>query len=78
MDNERRSETPVIDTRVRMDLSVSIILQGLILSGIIAMVTVMVGLREDLREATVVQKSMLQTQQDHELRIRQIERGLGK
>ena len=74
MTEERRSETPVSDGKLRSELNVSVLIQGLILLGIVAMVTVQIGMRVDLAASSKVQEHMLQTLQDHEARLRYIER----
>lgn len=73
MNNERRSETPVSDTKLRSEVSVSVILQGAILAGIIALVTVTMSIKEQVAvyasEMAVVQVTI----RDHEGRLRTIE-----
>ena len=70
MTEERRSETPVSDGKLRAELNVSVLIQGLILLGIVAMVTVQMGMRVDLAAAHKVQEHLISIVQDHELRIR--------
>ena len=78
MTNERRSETPVNDTKLRTEVSVSVVIQGLMLIGIVSMVTVTMGLRVDMAKAIEIQRIMLTTQQDHEKRIRTNEADLAR
>jgi hypothetical protein len=73
MTSERRSETPVNDTKLRTEVSVSIVIQGLILIGIVSMTSIMFGMRIDMAASAEVQQMMMTTIQDHEIRIRTTE-----
>ena len=60
--NERRSETPVADTRLRSEISVSVILQGLILLGIVGSVGLLWDISKTLVELSGAQQLLAQEQ----------------
>lgn len=73
MSNERRSETPVSDTKLRSEVSMSVVLQGGILAGIIALVTVTLSIKEQLAVYAAEMAVVKVTMRDHEGRLRTIE-----